>query len=53
LKTIVIYSNNLYLDNKNFHEEKAYRMIENGQKFLHEYFAKNMMSLIKEVDDNS
>lgn len=47
---------------QNLDEDKAYKMIESGQRFLdskdgqkfsYEYFAKNMMSLIKEIDDNN
>ena len=47
---------------QSFDENSAYTMIENGQRFLdsqdgqkfsYEYFAKNMMNLIKEIDDNN
>lgn len=46
---------------KNLENKKAYQMIENGQKFLdskdgqkfsYEYFAKDMINLLKEIDDN-
>ncbi len=45
---------------QNFSADNATKMIENGQKFLdskdgqkfsYEYFAKDMMSLLKEIDD--
>jgi hypothetical protein len=47
---------------ENLTEDEADKIIKNGQKFLesengqkfsHEYFAKNMMELIKEVDDKN
>ncbi len=46
---------------KNLDDKKAHQMIENGQKFLdskdgqkfsYEYFAKDMINLLKEIDDN-